>query len=163
MTERLHAGFAREADAIIAAMALCALGEAPFAVSDAPCERLDDVLPVPRSWLPTACFCGGAAGAVSAYSLMAWINLVDMALNVGGRPLHAAPAFVILTWTTLVLFAGLSTFVGFLVAARLPRYTGPVADLASLRIEHPDARVILVVDVEQEHVDRTRAILRGAP
>jgi len=127
------AAFLTEDAAVTAARALRDRGRTIFAVTSSPSAALEDALgaSTPRL-VARACFAGGAAGAAAAYALQWWINVVDRPLDVGGRPLHAAPAFAILTWVTLVLLAALAAFAAFLFGAKLPRFTGPVADLRLL-------------------------------
>ncbi len=51
-------------------------------------------------------------GAALAYLLLWWINVVDFPRNVGGRPLHSAPAFIPITFETGILFGGTTAFCG---------------------------------------------------
>ncbi len=91
---------------------------------------------------------GGVSGGIFAYWLQWYINLVDYPLNVGGRPLHSAPAFIPLTFETTVLVAGVSIFIAFFVASRMPRLAHPSFALHGIERATSDRFfVCAVVDV----------------
>ena len=69
------------------------------------------------------------AGGAGAYFIQWYLNAYDYPLNVGGRPPHAAPAFVPITFETTVLVAALSGFVIFLALSRLLRLYHPVFEV----------------------------------
>jgi hypothetical protein len=64
---------------------------------------------------------GGAAGLVASYGIQWWANVHSYPLNAGGRPIHAAPAFVLATFEGTILGASLAAFFGLLIVLRLPR------------------------------------------
>jgi hypothetical protein len=66
------------------------------------------------------------AGASLAYVVEWWCNAYDYPLNVGGRPLHSAPAFVPITFEMGVLAASLGGVLLFLMFAGLPALYHPV-------------------------------------
>jgi ABC-type antimicrobial peptide transport system permease subunit len=58
---------------------------------------------------------GLAAGfAFTVYTVKAW------PLMVGGKPIVSIPAFLIIAFALTILFGSLSSFLGFLCAAKLP-------------------------------------------
>jgi hypothetical protein len=69
---------------------------------------------------------GGLAGATFGYVVQWWCNAIDFPLDVGGRPLNSAPAFIPITFESAVLFASLTGFFALLGVARLPRLHHPV-------------------------------------
>ena len=77
----------------------------------------------PRGSLPLGllAFGGGVAAMVAAYLVQWWANAWSYPVNAGGRPAHAAPAFVPATFETICLAATIAVFAGFLVLERLPR------------------------------------------
>ena len=64
---------------------------------------------------------GGITGIVSGYGIQWWSNVHAYPLNVGGRPVHAVPAFAVATVETAMLFAAGAAFFGMLVMAGFPR------------------------------------------
>lgn len=82
-----------------------------------------------RSRLPFVIFAGGALGAITAYAIQWYANVYSYPLNIGGRPVHALPAFLVPTFESAVLFGALFAFVGFFVVLRLPRLWHPVFEI----------------------------------
>ncbi|NNM71718.1 DUF3341 domain-containing protein [Enterovirga aerilata] len=76
--------------------------------------------------LPWIALLAGAFGAALQYGSQYWMNAVDYPLNVGGRPLHAWPAFLPATIIVAILWAGGATLIGTLLILRLPRLHHPV-------------------------------------
>jgi Protein of unknown function (DUF3341) len=77
----------------------------------------------PVGWIAVA---AGLAGAAIAYATQWWLSVHDYPINVGGRPLHALPAFLPATTIVAILWAAAGTLVGMLAMNRLPRLHHPV-------------------------------------
>lgn len=86
-------------------------------------------IPRSRSRLPLAVFIAGAIGGVLSYAIQWYANVYSYPLDIGGRPAHAIPAFLIPTFEGTVLFAALTAFVGFFVITRLPQPWHPVFEI----------------------------------
>ena len=84
-----------------------------------------------ESWLGLAVvvFAVAALGGGAGYLTQWYTNAYSYPLNIGGRPTHAVPAFVYPTLEAVILLAGLTVFVGLLVALRLPRLWRPEFEL----------------------------------
>lgn len=131
----LHHGvaaeFAAADDLLAAAERLRALGYrdvdafAPFDVAGVD-ERLA-LRPSRLGWFAAG---AGAAGAVGAYLIQWYTNVVLYPLNAGGRPPHAVPAFLPGTFETMGLAAAAAAFLGLLLTARLPRLWHPAFEVA---------------------------------
>jgi hypothetical protein len=99
--------------------------------------RIETYSPVPidaglrRSYsgLPVAVFLAGVLGGVASYAIQWYANAYAYPLDIGGRPPHAVPAFIIPTFEGTVLCAALAAFVGFFVIARLPQPWHPVFEI----------------------------------
>ena len=106
---------------------LNALGYARMeAYTPHPMPALEAKLGIPRSRTPRVVLAGGVVGALFAFLLQYWLNGINYPLNVGGRPLFSAPAFIPITFETTILFAALSAFVTWLVVSRLPTLDDPI-------------------------------------
>lgn len=83
------------------------------------------------SWLALAIvtFAIVVVGGVGGYLVQWFANAVSYPLNIGGRPTHAAPAFVYPAIEAVILLAGITVFVGLLVALRLPRLWRPELEI----------------------------------
>jgi ActD protein len=91
--------------------------------------ELDERLGLRRSrigWLVAA---GGLVGMVLAYGIQWWANVHDYPLNSGGRPVHAAPAFLLATFEGTVLFAAFAAFFGLMIWLRLPKLWAPIDEV----------------------------------
>lgn len=83
----------------------------------------------PRSRLPLVVFAAGAFGGMVSYAIQWYANVYAYPQDIGGRPMHAVPAFLIPTFEGTVLCAALAAFVGFFVVARLPQLWHPVFEI----------------------------------
>ncbi len=117
--------------------------------------ELEELLGLRRTrltWIPSA---AGFVGAGVAY-LVQWLcNAVWYPLNVGGRPPHSAPAFMIITFVSGILCAGTVGLITFVEYARLPWLANPIFaahgfDRASLD------RFWISVDASDENYDPER-------
>jgi ActD protein len=72
-------------------------------------------------------------GVVGGYSLLYWCSAVAYPINVGGRPLHSAPAFIPITFELGILFSALTAFFGVLAYMGYPRLYHPVFESAGFR------------------------------
>jgi hypothetical protein len=89
-------------------------------------ERALDLRRSPLTWIV---FPIAMLGAGLAYLVQLWCNAYDYPINVGGRPLHSAPAFIPITFESGVLVASLAGVFLFLLLSGLPRLYAPVADV----------------------------------
>jgi hypothetical protein len=71
----------------------------------------------------------GLFGGGFAYLLQRWCNAGDFPINVGGRPLDSAPAFIPIAFETTVLFAALAGFFVTLGFSGLPRLYHPLFEV----------------------------------
>src|SRR5262249_10929689 len=91
-----------------------------------PIHGIDQALGQKRSpinWLVLPFWVTAAAGA---YALQWFCNAYDYPLNVGGRPLHSAPAFIPITFEMGVLGASLGGVLLLFLLAGLPELYHPV-------------------------------------
>ena len=110
---------------------------APYAV-----HGLDHAMGLRPSRLPWVCFLLGLGGAAFKVWFEYWTTASDWPIDVGGKPWNSLPAFVPITFEVMVLFAGLSTVLAFLMVSRL--WPGKKAE-----IFHPaatDDRFALVLE-----------------
>lgn len=79
-----------------------------------------------RTKIPRIGFLGGLLGAITAYWIEWYTDVISYPLNAGGRPPHAVPSFIFITFETLVLISALSIFFSFFILLGLPRYYHPL-------------------------------------
>lgn len=129
MSQRFMLGiFENEEDILQATRAVRAQGLkvhdvfTPYAV-----HGLQEAMGLEPSRLPWVCFLLGLIGAGLKVWFEFWTTAVSWPVNVGGKPWNSLPAFVPVTFEVMVLFAGVSTVIAFLLARRL--YPGKTARL----------------------------------
>jgi len=110
-----------------------------------PIHELEEVLGWPRSWLPAACLLGGLAGSGLALWFQFWTTAQDWPINVGGRPWNSLPAFVPVTFESMVLLAGFGLVFAWLFRCGLypgntasPHLSGVTDDRFALAVRDPD-------------------------
>ena len=118
------------------------------AYSPYPIEELADALGFHSTRVPLVVLVGAIIGGLSGYMLQYWISAVSYPLNIGGRPFHSWPAFIIVTFEMTILFGGISAVVGMLGLNGLPlpyhpvfnnpRFTAATRDRFFLCIEASD-------------------------
>jgi hypothetical protein len=110
--------------------------------------------------IAAATLVGGIVGVAAGYGMQVYTNL-DFPINVGGRPLLAQPAFVLITFEVMVLFAVSACILAMLLLNRLPKLNHPVFDIERFGLASLD-RFFLVLDADDEKFDRgrSRALLR---
>lgn len=128
-----------------------------------PMPALEEKLGIPRSWSPWVMLAGGLIGASFAFCLQYWLNGVSYPLNVGGRPLFSAPAFIPITFETTVLFASLFGFAFWLIISRLPTLDDPILRVEAFRSVSID-RFWLAIALSDPSFDAARSVeqLRSA-
>ena len=123
----LMAEFDNPTDLMKAARATYAAGYRNIdAYTPYPIEELADVIGFEKTRVPLVCLLGGILGGLSGYLLQYWINNISYPLNIGGRPFHSWPAFIIATFEMTILFGGLSAAIGMLGLNGLPAPYHPV-------------------------------------
>lgn len=125
-------------------------------------EGLAEKLGASRPRAPQlAALVAGVVGVVFAFGLQWWINVVDYPLDVGGRPFNSWPAWIPITFETMILFASFAAFLAVLIGSRLPEPWNPLFDVEGFERASVD-RFFLGVDDRDERfdVDATIAALR---
>ncbi len=96
------------------------------AYSPFPVEGLAEELGYHRSPVPFWTFLGALVGGSSGFALQWWAAVVNLPLNIGGRPLNSWPMFIPMTFELAVLGGALAAVVTMLVATGLPRLRHPL-------------------------------------
>ena len=159
----LMAEFHAPADVVAAARAAREAGYRRLdAYSPYPIEALAEALHFHHSRLPLLVLLGGAAGLVAGYGLQYWASVIEYPMNIGGRPFHSWPAFVVPSFETTILFAALTAVLGMLALNGLPEPYHPVFNVPSFALATRD-RFFLCIEATDPRFDEThtRAFLEG--
>jgi len=126
--------FQEESALLAAARRLRELGHARLDThSPVPIHGADEALGLRRSPVPLIALLGGLAGAAGGFAMQWWMNAVDYPIDVGGRALVAAPAWIPITFETTVALASISIVLGLFGLAGFPRLHHPVFEVEAFR------------------------------
>jgi hypothetical protein len=157
----LMAEFDNVKDAVIAARRTYAAGYRKLdAYSPFPVEELSEAIGFHKNGVALVCLVGGLLGCTAAYILQWWINTISYPVNIGGRPLHSWPSFIIVSFEMTILFSGLSAVFGMLALNGLPMPYHPVFNVPRFELASRD-RFFLVIFSSDKNYDavRTRRFL----
>jgi hypothetical protein len=96
------------------------------AYSPIPIEELHRALGLPDTKLPWIVLGGGVTGAVAGYGLQYWASTIAYPFNIGGRPLHSWPSFIVPTFETTILFSAAAAVLGMILLNGLPMPYHPI-------------------------------------
>jgi len=132
------------------------------AYSPYPVSEVERIIPDGRPALPWIVFLSGLAGGVIGYWIQWFANAVSYPLNIGARPAHATPAFMIPTFEATVLCASLAALIGLFWSLRLPRPWHPMFEAEGFERASID-RYWIAIDANDDEADlrRTPATLES--
>src|SRR3954451_7062740 len=127
-----------------------------------PIEEVAHALGHHRSKLPLIVLIGGLCGMLGGYLLPYWASVIEYPLNIGGRPFHSWPAFIVPTFECTILAAALSAVLGMFALNGLPHPYHPVFNVPRFALASRD-RYFLVVEARDPKFDRagTERFLTG--
>ena len=96
------------------------------AYSPFPIEELSGALGLHHNKLPLIVLAGGVIGGISGYLLQYFVSVIYFPINVGGRPLHSWPSYIVITFEMTILFAALAAVLGLMGLCGLPQPYHPV-------------------------------------
>ena len=127
----------------------------PFAV-----EGLPQALGLGGSRVRVVMLVVGLGMAALAYALQWYSAVLDYPLDLGGRPLHSWPAFLVAPFEVGVLAAGISGFAAMLWGSGLPRPHQPVFAVPGFERASQDRFFLSVADPVAD-LGRLRELLDG--
>ena len=120
-----------------------------------PIEELNDVLHLHKNKLPLIVLAGGILGGLTGYLLQYYVTVIYFPINVGGRPLHSWPSYIIITFELTILFGAISTVLGLLALCGLPMPYHPVFNVPRFSAASRD-RFFLCIEATDPLFDRQR-------
>jgi hypothetical protein len=127
-----------------------------------PIEAVSEALALPPSKVPILVLIGGLLGGLGGYMLQFWSQTIRYPMNIGGRPVHSWPAFIVPTFECTILGAALTAVVGMILLNGLPQPYHPVFNVPRFALASRD-RYFLVIEavVPKFDSDATRRFLAG--
>jgi hypothetical protein len=152
------------ADALVAAAHQ--VHEAGFQKVDAftpyPIEAVSEALALPRSKVPLLVLVGGLLGGLGGYMLQYWSQVIRYPMNIGGRPVHSWPSFIVPTFECTILGAALTAVIGMILLNGLPLPYHPVFNVPRFALASRDRFFLVIEAVDPKFdPDATRSFLAG--
>lgn len=123
------------------------------AYSPFPIEEVSEALRLPRNKMPLIVLVGGVMGLLFGYLMQYYIAVWYFPINVGGRPLHSWPSFIVITFEMTILFAALFAFFGMLALNGLPMPYHPVFNVERFALASRN-RFFLCIEATDPLFDR---------
>ena len=121
-----------------------------------PIDGLAEALEFRDRRVPWLTLIGGVFGAALGYGMQVYTNLA-YPIDIGGRPIVAPPAFMLITFELMVLFAVLFSIGGMLVLNRLPRLHHPLFDVQDFHLAS-SSKFFLMISSDDRQFDRDRTL-----
>lgn len=110
-------------------------------------------------WITLVC---GLTGLATAWLMMWWMNGVDYALVIGGKPPYSLPSQVPIMFELTVLFSCIGTVLGMLHLNKLPRHHHPIFESERFHGMSDDKFFVSVgADDPKFSVEKTKALLES--
>jgi hypothetical protein len=123
------------------------------AYSPMPVEGLAEAIGFRSSWVQRLVLLGGLLGGTGGFMLCWWITVVAFPHIVAGRPLNSWPAYVPITFESMVLIACITAIVGMLALNGLPQPYHPVFNVPQFERASRD-KFFLCIEASDPKFDR---------
>lgn len=110
-----------------------------------PVEGLAQALAVDASPLPWIMLAGALVGGAFGFGLPWYSSVIDYPLNIGGRPLNAWPAFIVIAFEMTILGGALAGLFGMLALNGLPRLHHPLFAARAFQLASRNRFFLLVL------------------
>jgi hypothetical protein len=114
------------------------------AYSPYPLEEVSEAIGFHKNGVPLVTLIGAMIGGLTGYALQYWVAVINYPTNIGGRPYHSWPSFIIITFELTILFGGISAVFGMLALNGLPMPYHPVFNVERFALASKD-RFFLIV------------------
>jgi hypothetical protein len=121
------------------------------AYSPFPVEGLAEAIGFHRNLVPLVTLLGGLVGGLAGYLMQYWMAAVSYPVNVGGKPYHSWPSFIIVTFEMTILFAGISAVLGMLALNGLPMPYHPVFNVPRFALASKDRFFLIVFSTDPQY------------
>lgn len=127
-----------------------------------PVHGLTDAMGYRTTKVPTLVLIGGIIGCVVGFSFQYWVSVIELPLNIGGRPLNSWPSFMPVTFEMTILIASLFAVLGMLALNGLPRPHHPLFAIPQFARATKDGFFLCIQARDRQFDEKeTRAFLEG--
>ena len=132
------------------------------AYSPFPIEELSEAIGFHRNGVAPVVLTAGVVGCLTGYLLQWWISTVSYPINVGGRPFHSWPSFIVVTFELTILFSVLAAVFGMLALNGLPMPYHPVFNVERFALASKDRFFLIIFSSDPKYSSaETRAFLES--
>ena len=132
------------------------------AYSPFPVEELAEAIGFHKNGVPLVTLIGALIGGISGYLMQYWIAAISYPINVGGRPFHSWPAFIVVTFEMTILFGGIAAVFVMLALNGLPMPYHPVFNVPRFAMATKDRFFLIVFSSDPKYNPTdTRRFLEG--
>jgi hypothetical protein len=124
-------------------------------------KKIDAYSPFPIEDLAEAIHCtnhvplvtliGACIGGLSGYLLQYWVAVITYPINVGGRPYHSWPSFIVVTFELTILFGGIAAVFGMLALNGLPMPYHPVFNVPRFAMATKDRFFLIIFSSDPKY------------
>jgi hypothetical protein len=157
------AEFASAQDLVVAARRTHEAGYRKIdAYSPFPVEELADAIGFHKNNVALVALLGAIIGGLTGYLMQYWMAVVSYPVNVGGRPLHSWPSFIIVTFEMTILFGAIAAVFGMLALNGLPMPYHPVFNVPRFVFASKDRFFLMIFSTDPKYDAKgTRQFLEG--
>jgi len=132
------------------------------AYSPFPVEGLAEAIGFDHDEVPLVVLIGAIIGGLTGYLMQYWISVVSYPVNIGGKPYHSWPAFIVVTFEMTILFGGISAVFGMLALNGLPMPYHPVFNVPCFAFATKDRFFLIVFSSDPKYNPvEVRSFLQG--
>ncbi len=117
-----------------------------------PVEGLSEAIGYRNKQMPALMFVGGLFGCTLGYWMQWYANTHSYALNIGGRPYHTWPNFIVITFEMTILFCALTGVFGMLALNGLPTLYHPMFGVDGFD-RHSQDRFFFAIEARDPNFD----------
>jgi hypothetical protein len=148
----MMAEFASPKDLVVAAKSTHDAGYRKIdAYSPYPIEEVAEAIGFHSNRVALVTLIGAIIGGLSGYALQYWVAVITYPTNIGGRPYHSWPSFIIVTFELTILFGGISAVFGMLALNGLPMPYHPVFNVERFAMASKDRFFLIVFATDPKY------------
>jgi len=121
------------------------------AYSPFPVEELAEAIGFHKNYVPLVTLIGAITGGLTGYLMQYYIAVISYPVNVGGRPYHSWPSFIIVTFEMTILFGAISAVFGMLALNGLPMPYHPVFNVPRFAFATKDRFFLIVFSTDPKY------------
>ena len=124
--------------------------------SPMPLHDIEALLPQKPSGVRWFTFIGAILGVAVGFGFPIY-TVLEWPLITGGKPLVTVQTFIIIAFELLILFGAISTLIGLLIHAKLPRM-----NLSNYDVRFSENFFGMIIKADDEEAEKLKPILSGA-